>query len=219
MNIEFLRKTCLTFLLLKLLSLHNLHCQGFSDPFQVVRNKPLFIYGIDNRRTHIHEQSTVIYGVYAGMGFGDRLRFKFGVAGTPFERGRLKDKMGNLTKHRLLFCTIGEEFDFFSINKFRFTTYVQGGIGYNYYRLIQASGIANNVARKIVYPLEMGLHSSYALKPWLALKLGAGWRFVFQSNSLNGYYIKLGIGIKASELMKAFQKQRLLNDSNGLKLE
>ena len=154
-----------------------------------------FIYGIDNRRTHIKEQSTVIYGAYLGFGFEEKLRLKLGISATPFEVGKTTDAYGAITRHRLIFLTLGEEFDFFIHNRFRMTTYVQGGFGFDFSRTT-INETVSPVSRKVIVPVEIGLHFNYDVSPWLRVKLGGGWRFVLpnETHELSGYYLKTGFG-------------------------
>lgn len=169
-----------------------------------------FIYGIDNRRTHIGQQQTLIYGAYLGMGLGQRLRLKAGINGTLFERGRFIDRDGLLDRNRLVFVSLGEEFDFFIRPKLRLTTYCQVGAGLNYFRALDTTGREVRRGRDPIYPLEMGLHGSYPIVSWARLKLGGGWRFVFPTTSydLSGYYIKLGIGVDLKQLKIEWDKYR-----------
>lgn len=175
--------------------------QGVVNPFSSLKGKRDFIYGIDNRRTHIKGQSTVIYGAYLGLGFDKKLRFKFGVSGTPFEVGRTQDAWGNVTRHRLVFLTLGEEFDFFIKNRFRLTTYIQSGVGFDYSRMQPLDGLSVVLPRRTIVPIELGVNFSYDFFPWLRAKLGGGWRFVLPeySRELSGYYMKLGVGFHLSK--------------------
>lgn len=189
------------------------YAQNIESPINSLKGKRDFIYGIDNRRTHIKEQSTVIYGAYLGFGFDEKLRLKLGLSGTPFEVGKTTDALGSYTKHRLLFLTLGEEFDFFIHKRFRMTTYVQLGCGFDFSRTTSASGIVVQTDRNVILPLEIGMHFNYDIFPWLRAKLGGGWRFVLpaSANELSGYYLKLGFGFswskfKDTQLLKKKQK-------------
>ncbi|MBX3165346.1 MAG: hypothetical protein KF900_12800 [Bacteroidetes bacterium] len=188
--------------------------QQITHPIQPFKEKKEFIYGIDNRRTHIHRQRTLIYGAYIGVDFGKKLRLKAGVSGTPFERGELLDDEGTIKKNRLVFINLGEEFDFLIINKFRLTTYFQTGIGWNYFRKIDSSGIEVQNGKNLIIPIEVGIHAGYDILPWLRAKVGGGWRFVlpYYSKDLSGYYIKLGFGINVKRLRESYKRR---NTTNG----
>lgn len=172
------------------------YAQNIESPINSLKGKRDFIYGIDNRRTHIKEQSTVIYGAYLGFGFDEKLRLKLGLSGTPFEVGRTEDAQGDITRHRLVFLTAGEEFDFFIRNRFRTTTYIQAGAGFDFSRIIYSNGGISQISRNAIIPIEFGLHFNYDVYPWLRAKLGGGWRIVLPNDSreLSGYYIKAGFG-------------------------
>lgn len=167
-----------------------------------------FIYGIDNRRTHIKEHSTIIYGIYVGIGFGGKLRFKTGISGVPFEKGKFIDEQGLVRKNKLLFLNIGEEFDFYIYRKFRLTTYLQSGIGYNFYRKIDQFNVEIKKGNYLIIPIELGIHGNYDVVSWLRVKLGGGWRLVapYEANDLSGYYVKLGIGVDTERLFEFFKK-------------
>lgn len=172
------------------------YAQNIESPINSLKGKRDFIYGIDNRRTHIKEQSSVIYGAYLGFGFDEKLRLKLGLSGTPFEVGRTEDAQGDITRHRLVFLTAGEEFDFFIRNRFRTTTYIQAGAGFDFSRIIYSNGGISQISRNAIIPIEFRLHFNYDVYPWLRAKLGGGWRIVLPNDSreLSGYYIKAWFG-------------------------
>ncbi|MFN8864477.1 MAG: hypothetical protein ACK5W1_09200, partial [Flavobacteriales bacterium] len=167
------------------------------------------VYGLDNRRTHIYQHHTVIYGLYTGISFGKKLRFKIGINGTPFEIGKFVDENGIIKKNRLLFASIGEEFDFYQHKKFGMTTYLQAGIGNNFYRQLNQNEIEVNKGKQLIIPIETGLHFNYDLFTYLKLKTGFGWRFVTPnySRELSGYYVKLGLSFN----LKKFNETRADN--------
>jgi len=171
------------------------YSQSIVNPIETLKKKKEIVYGLDNRRTHIHQQHTVIYGLYTGIGFGKKLRFKIGINGTPFEVGRIVDENGIIKKNRLFFVSLGEEFDFYQYKKFGMTSYLQAGFGYNFYRQLNQSGTELNKAKQLIIPIETGFNFSYDLLTYLKLKTGFGWRFVGPNNSrdLSGYYVKLGL--------------------------
>lgn len=203
----------LNFILILLLSLlsHINYLSAQSNSFSsALKSKKEFIYGIDNRRTHIKDHNALIYGAYLGIGFGGRVKFKFGISGTPFEKGKFVDAQGHIKRNRLIFGTIGEEYDFYIKNKFRLTSYVQFGAGYNYYRIIDSLDTEKSKGRNLILPLELGIHANYDVLPWLRAKLGGGWRFVFPdySSDLSGYYIKIGFSVNTRLLMAKYRSCR-----------
>jgi len=179
--------------------------QNVENPFETLKKKKEIVYGIDNRRTHIYQHHTVIYGLYSGISFGKKLRFKIGINGTPFEVGRFVDENGILKKNRLFFASLGEEFDFYQYKKFGMTTYLQAGIGNNFYRQLTQSGTEVNKGKQLIIPIETGLHFSYDLLTYLKLRTGLGWRFVPPNNSreLSGYYVKLGLSFNLKKFNEA----------------
>lgn len=180
--------------------------QNVTSPFETLKKKKEIVYGLDNRRTHIYQHHTVIYGLYSGISFGKKLRFKIGLNGTPFEVGKFVDENGIVKKNRLLFASLGEEFDFYQYKKFGMTTYLQAGIGNNFYRQLNQIGTEVNKGKQLIIPIETGLHFSYDLLPYLKLKTGFGWRFVAPDNSreIGGYYVKLGLSFN----LKKFNETR-----------
>ena len=182
------------------------YSQNITNPFETLKKEREIVYGLDNRRTHIYQHHTVIYGLYTGISFGKKLRFKIGINGTPFEIGKFVDENGIIKKNRLFFASIGEEFDFYQYKKFGMTTYLQAGIGNNFYRQLNQNGIEVNKGKQLIIPIETGLHFSYDLLTYLKLKTGFGWRFVAPNNSreLSGYYVKLGLSFN----LKKFNETR-----------
>lgn len=185
------------------------YSQNITNPFESLKKKKEIVYGLDNRRTHIHQHHTVIYGFYSGISFGKKLRFKIGINGTPFEVGKFIDEHELLKKNRLFFASVGEEFDFYQYKRFGMTTYLQAGIGNNFYRQINQNGIEVNKDKQLIIPIETGLHFSYDLLTYLKLRTGFGWRFVAPNNSseFSGYYIKLGLSFN----LKKFNETRVDN--------
>jgi hypothetical protein len=206
------RKTLLQILLPGILVLAPLGtmAQEMSNPLKAFKEERRFIFGIDNRRTHIKNQSTLIYGLYVGVGFGGKLRLKAGISGTPFERGRFTDAQGRLKKNRLIFVNLGEEFDFFILNRFRLAAYLQTGIGYNYYRYLDASKVETQKGRNLIIPIEMGILTTYDLWPWLRGKIGGGWRIVRPgvSADLSGYYVKIGLSMDTRKFLQNYRAWR-----------
>lgn len=184
--------------------------QEFINPLKLDKKDKEFLYGLDNRRTHIQGQSTLIYGAYIGIGFERSLRFKIGVSGTPFERGRTVGEDGLIQRNRFYFLNIGEEYDFFVSNRFRITAYLQGGWGFNDFRRETVEGVTQLEGRDMIVPIEAGLHFGYDIYPWLQAKLGGGWRFVLPetSNYLAGYYIKVGLSISSRKLYRSYLKRK-----------
>ncbi len=189
------------------------YSQIITNPFETLKEKKEIVYGLDNRRTHIHQQQTVIFGLYSGISFGKKLRLKIGINGIPFEVGKFVDDNGILKRNRLLFVSIGEEYDFFQLNKFGITTYLQAGIGNNFYRQLNTSGTEVNKGRELIIPIETGLHFSYDLKSYLKLKTGFGWRFVAQKKSreLSGYYVKLGLIFNLKKFNESRAENKITN--------
>ena len=174
------------------------------NPFQAFKEKPQLIYGLDNRRTHVLGQSTLIYGAYLGVGFGKKLRFKASISGTPFEVGRTENEVGLIRRNRFYFFSIGEEFDIYTYKRFALTTYLQAGFGENFFRKTTAEGDFMGDGKHFIVPIEIGMHGNYYIYPWLAFKLGGGWRFTppREANYLSGYYLKIAFGFSTSEFLK-----------------
>lgn len=184
--------------------------QEFINPFSKLKGEKEFIYGLDNRRTHIQRQSTLIYGAYLGISSGRNLRLKIGLSGTPFERGNSLDIDGLTQKNRFFYFNIGEEFDFFEIGRYSATAYFQMGYGVNQYRKENEIGETIERGKHNFVPIETGLHFNYDVFDWMRIKIGGGWRFVLPEkvNYLEGYYIKLGIGISTKRLYQAYKEKQ-----------
>lgn len=185
-----------------LIILSNGYAQSITSPFEILKQNKEIVYGLDNRRTHINEHHTVIYGMYSGISFGKKLRFKIGLNGTPFEVGQLIDDNGLLKKNRLIFASIGEEFDFYQFKKLGLTTYLQGGVGHNLFREINTNGLEFNTGKDLVIPFETGLPLNYDRLTHVKLRTEFGWRFVAPNNSKapGGCYLKLGLGVNFKQL-------------------
>jgi hypothetical protein len=176
--------------------------QHLVNPVTSLHDHKEFIIGIDNRITRINGGIGVIYGLYSGLGYGENLRFKFSISGTPFATGKFVKEQVTNQKSRLLFASIGQEFDFFTAGKFKLTTYLNGGFGNHYYRILDQEKEVVLKGKEYIWPLELGLHGRYQFNPLLAFKTGGGWRFVFPENTkaLSGLYLKLTLVVNPKKL-------------------
>lgn len=183
--------------------------QHLNNPLTSFHDQKEFIIGIDNRITHINDRLGVIYGLYSGIGYGENLRLKFGLSGTPFEIGRVTEGKTSHRISRLLFGSIGQEFDFLTIGKFKLTTYVNAGYGAHFYRHIDSYEVQHSKGVEYILPLELGIHGRYQMTPLIAFKTGGGWRFVFpeSANDLSNYYLKLTLVVNPKKL-KLYLKER-----------
>ena len=212
-SVHLLRNQVFTVLLVAMSLCINARAQTVMNPMESLKENKEFIYGVDNRRTHIRQQNTVIYGAFMGFSLGNNLRYKSSISGTLFEVGKFVDPNGLLRKNRLFFVSFGEEFDFFKYKRFSATTYLQIGLGKNFFREIDLSG--NEVLRgsNFIAPLEVGLHFNYDINSYLTAKTGFGWRFVFphEANDLSGYYIKAGLGFNLKKFIEKRQERKTMN--------
>lgn len=167
-----------------------------------------FIAAFDNRRTQIRNQHTLIYGGFIGIYHKDRYRYKFGIAGTPFKVGESIDEFNKIQRNRFYIFNLGHEADFLIINRFRMTSYLQLGVGENfYYSLDVNTENAKKEGKHIFVPLEIGTHFNYDVLKWLRFKIGGGWRFSLnhETRYLSGYYIKLGFAADMPKLLNIYR--------------
>jgi len=185
--------------------------QTIENPIESLKKEKEFIYGIDNRRTHLYSQGSMIYGIFVGFGFNGNLRFKTGISGTPFSIRNYYFANQQFQENRLGFITVGEEFDFLIIKRFRLTAYLQGGIGYNYTKKYNLKFDLIDSKKTLIIPFETGLNTNYSINHWLRLIIGGGWRFVEPkaSNDLSGYYIKIGLSINSKKLWREIKKSNM----------
>lgn len=184
--------------------------QELSNPLSALHDKREFIFGIDNRITRINEKFGVIYGLYSGIGYGSNLRFKFSISGTPFEIGKVSSEKDANQVSRLLFASVGQEFDFFTFGRFKLATYLNAGFGYHYRKIINQFNMQVDDGRDFIRPVELGIHSRYQINPLFAIKAGGGWRFIFpkEQENLNGYYLKLTAVVNPKKLGSAIKARR-----------
>ncbi len=207
---------CISVIFFLIFAVNELNAQSPWQLEDTIRKKYEWIYGFDNRRTHIQSQGTLIYGVFTGVGYRDKVRLKIGLNGTPFEVGNLFDVDDNLKRNRLVFLTVGNEFDFYQKDKFRLTAYSQVGYGFNFFRITNQDNQVITEEQRNIIPLELGVHGNYYLFPWLSVKLGGGWRWVFPevSSELSGYYLKIALGFSTNKFLFSYRKWK-----NGSKLD
>jgi hypothetical protein len=195
--------------LLLMLTSNVLLSQQLNNPFASFHDHKEFIIGLDNRITHLNNKFGVIYGLYTGIGYGENLRLKFTVSGTPFEVGKHWPEKTTSEVGRILFASVGQEFDFLTVHKFKLITYVNGGFGYHFYRILDPEKSELNKGQEHIFPVETGLHVRYQISEIVAVKTGVGWRFVFpeHATNLSGYYIKL-TGVVNPKKLKAYLNER-----------
>jgi hypothetical protein len=203
-------KKAFCFLAFIILGHQYISAQHITNPIASLHDHKEFIIGIDNRITKINDKFGVIYGIYSGLGYGENLRFKFSISGTPFEIGKFSKEKNVNEVSRLAFVSVGQEFDFFTAGRFKLITYLNGGFGYHFYRILDHEKVEVSKGREYIWPLELGLHGRYQLNPLIALKTGVGRRFVFpeESKQLSGYYIKLTLVVNPKKLKTYFRDRK-----------
>lgn len=110
--------------------------QHFSNPMKDMRGKLRIIGGLDNRRTFMNGNQSVIYGLYCGVGLGKNLRLKLGVNGNPFPIKFHLPFFSQRQHNRMMFLSLGEEYSFFHYKRFSLISYLQVGLGFNYYSIL-----------------------------------------------------------------------------------
>jgi hypothetical protein len=188
---------------------HSLSAQHINNLVVSLHDHKEFIVGIDNRITLINDKFAVIYGLYSGVGYGENLRVKFSISGTPFETGKISQQNASSQLSRLLFASIGQEFDFLTAGKFKVATYLNAGYGLHFQRSVNYREEQIEKEIETMFPLELGLHGRYQINPLIAFKTGGGYRFVFpdDASDLSGYYIKLTFVVNPKKL-KTYLRDR-----------
>ena len=160
------------------------------------------ILKLDNRRTHLNGDFTAIYGIVAGLSIHHRTRIKLGVNGTIFHAGRADEGKARNDVSRLLYYSLGSEYDLIDLEKITIIPFAKIGLGRHYYQLYDQNETKLEDYSEKIIPLEAGLYVSDHLTPWLDLKIGGGWRWVMQSTSgrLSNYFLKLGLGLHLKKL-------------------
>jgi hypothetical protein len=173
--------------------------QSYSD--ESTEFKKQLLIKVDNRRTHIHNNFSVIYGVTATWKFDQTLRLKAGISSVPFEAGNISRTDPRKIASKLLFFTLGEEYDFLKTGKFKQTLYLQSGIGWHYFKYFELLSQSEKRSKELIVPIEAGIYTSYSVLSWLDIKLGGGWRWVLlnESRDLSNYYIKIGLGFHLNQ--------------------
>lgn len=173
------------------------------DGWKAYQKDWVFTAAFNNRRTKIHEEMGTIYGVEVGLRFNDRLENSVGMSFTLKPLGQLDGQQSSYRQAQLLFITVGEEFEFLRYKRFAGITYVHGGYGWSYYTEYNAQEEMLRRGIDRIVPLELGLLATYDVIPWAYIKVGAGWRFEFLSKEegLDGYFVKLGGGIRIKRFL------------------
>jgi hypothetical protein len=200
-------------------SVFSVRAQELRNPFELAKGERRFIYGLDNRRTHIDDASTSIYGAYCGIGFSQRrLRFKFGLNLSEMYREKPLVN-GTYQRNQMVFGSMGEEIDLFQYRKLRLISYINGGAGYELVRTFTEDGKRfGPFKRDWVFPLEPGLVLGYDIVPFLTLRLGGGWRMVFSDqaqNRLDGYFLKIGAQVHTREAIWSYRNWKKRNKSKA----
>ncbi len=188
----------LTFLLLGFTSIAQIK--------KIYKSDAELTFGFNNRRTHIYNQFGTIYGLKVGVNFDRRLKNTFGVSSTIFPIGKAENEGKSYKTARLHFASLMEEFIFYRRGNLNFSTYFNVGYGFNFKEVFDQNSILTAKIRETIAPIEFGLQSSYLMISWLEFKVGAGWRVMVlgADDGLNGYFFKLGAGIKYKAFKRAF---------------
>lgn len=176
--------------------------QTLSNPFDMLRDNRVLLYGLDNRFSYLHGKIASIYGLYGGVGFSNRrIRFKMGVsASEKFNLALLPADSVQLG--RMAFLYLGEETEMIRYRKTALNTYLNVGLGY----LLRENTRFRHLQQHLIIPVEMGLVVTYDLTNYLTLKAGGGWRVVPPDTQyhLNGSFIKLSGQVRIAELRQRF---------------
>lgn len=171
------------------------------NAFTFYESEARFTYGLNNRRTAFNHQNSTIFGLYAGVEWGDKLRHVVTINSTVFWIEQ-KNEAGIPETFHLNYLGFAEEFDFLEYNKWLVTSYLHGGIGKRLLRTPQAAVL--NETHLWVMPLETGLQCSYNLLPWLRLIAGGGYRWIIRDeiSGLNGVYYKASAAVNLKKLKR-----------------
>jgi hypothetical protein len=175
------------------------------DPLKALKGKRALIYGLDNRQTLIRGQASTIWGGYTGVSFSNKLRLKAGVSVVWLDQNLDTEEEGMRQQStRWLLTTLGEEFDFLIIGRFRLTAYGQMGLGFDFLRNQTAQNPEAGFEQNPLITLELGSHANYYVWPWAALKVGGGWRGAAPraQRHLGGLYLKLAVGLDTTFVLR-----------------
>jgi hypothetical protein len=167
--------------------------------FSFYKSEARFTYGLNNRRTAFKENNSTIFGLYAGVEWGDKLRHVLTFNSTVFWIEQ-RNERGILETFHLNYIGFAEEFDFFEHNRWLLTSYLHSGLGK--YTLRTPQAIIMNETSRWVVPLETGIQCSYNLLPWLRLIAGGGYRWILRDelSALNGVYYKASAAVNLKKL-------------------
>ena len=197
-------------LMLVVFGISPISSQTFHHPIQTLHEKPELAFGLDNRYTFIGKQFVIINGAYTDVCFGEKMKFKLGLSGTPFGFETPTNDTLSSSNH-LAFITVGHEFDFVRVQKFSLSTYIQTGFGYHYYKIRNDRFSILESGRRGIVPLEVGMNLNYDFNPWLRAKIGYGYRFAFFDDffPLSGEYAKATFTINIKYLFIALKSNHL----------
>lgn len=186
--------------------------QKLSDLILLYNEEAEFTFGLNNRRTHIYDDFGTIYGVFFGLNFDRKLRNTFLLSSTIVPLGQASEEGVAYSRASFHFVGVTEEYTYFKKNRIKFSAYASLGYGFSKYQLRSYQHELLLEYTRGIVPLELGLHTTYEIIPWLELRAGLGWRFFLRGNQngLSGYYFKIALGLKYKAFKKALKNKSLL---------
>lgn len=193
--------------------------------------KPLI--GFDAYRSFYSGEPVKFNGIRAGVEFRGVHRFGFGFYGLKkdlyFTDVIVNDPVAtdtSLVKFKLNYAALFYERVFFSTPKWEisFPLYLGGG---GLEAFVEGSdGLFHRYFAKSFSLLNTGFHVKHYLLPWLAPRVGAGYRFAFNTSkqirsAFNGLYYSFGLSILVGELWESIfhesLKDRVKKETKRLK--
>lgn len=168
-------------------------------PGPMLRTRPDFISGFDNRNTLVDGRLFAVYGAYAGVGFADqKLRLKLGVNVSELLHRKHLEPSAPDQSIRLAFLSIGEELTLLTYKRSHFITYANIGWGVRYAHNEDPPFTRSNP----IFPIEAGLLYGYDVTDFLRLRAGGGWRYLFplRYSYMNDHFVKLGLQIQLKKV-------------------
>jgi hypothetical protein len=185
-------------------------CQFIDTLQSVIERKGSFVFSLDSRDSYINNNYANIFGVMAGVCFGEKLTIGGGynALSSPIYKTQYID--GNVVNTKLDFTY----FSYFAEYTINFTKHweldlpVLIGIGSSSYQYT-LNDFTIHKDRKIIMPLEPQVTLGYNINKYVELSTQVGYRFMLINNNLldynfNSITYSVGLSVSPFELYVHF---------------
>ena len=156
---------------------------------QCLKQKPHLFGKFDSRNSFIDNSRAKIFGIKAGLNFGDRLHFGIGYNQlnppskdfdkTIFVPDANSELVQTTAMLRLFYISLHAEYVFYQTPHWQLSMPLQFGLGQTYYKYNNYLGKRTVIEKDINFIYEPAVSVEYKFVKWAGIGMDIGYRFMF----------------------------------------